>query len=710
MNFIPNVIMPYEDELLYSWITRLAQANELSLESFCGLYMDLQKEMPVDVRRGFVALYDNLSLNTSAKDLYLQTSTMLFEASVYPQSVQIRLINNIFRKESPLNLIKTYFMSAIKMCPECIKEDIEKYGEPYIHRAHQLSGVCVCHKHHTILSKYSRSDYEKRDFKDIGEHQIALDGSLQDECNYADYVYYLLKNNLQSNSNDILRLIFDAVEVEKIGKKAAANKIVDILNGYNTNTLHSRWMLNHSILQMKETIRVLMRLYPNPQDVLDKIKPYELIIEKYCDKCHRNYYITQQALNDGWDCTYCDDEIDINKLFKRIVKVAGENKYVFKGKIDVNNIKSNISLYHKECGREFLVKVNNFLFHHTRCRCNGTVLEKEAYRRMKAYPQFQLLEYTYFAGPATFLHKECGKTFVKDFRSFIETPKCVHCELQHDITQESFEQEVKNLVGDEYSVIGKVTTKSQRVDMKHNVCGRVHGFKPVEFLAGSRCEHCYQKPSEAALEKMLEQYAGNRYAIIGRDNFRIILYDNKEKKEIRLRVKHIVQEIMRPTPSIILPTDNRVKVEQPLTTWEAWYQMCKDYKEEFGHLDVQHNEKYQGKLFGDWYRMQRNAYKKGLLSEEQIKLLNDIGFVFDAVSYHWNQRFEEYKAYVNETGNYFPPINTIHNGNKVGAWFLGQRKERNRGKLNPEYEKILLEYCPDFFKERPGIEQRSSEE
>ena len=189
MNFIPNVIMPYEDELLYSWITRLAQANELSLESFCSLYMDLQKEIPVDVRRGFVALYDNLSLNTSAKDLYLQTSTMLFEASVDPQSVQIRLINNSFRKESPLNLPKTYFMSAIKMCPECIKEDIEKYGEPYIHRAHQLSGVCVCHKHHTILSKYSRNAYEKRDFKDIGEHQIALDGNLQDECNYADYVY-----------------------------------------------------------------------------------------------------------------------------------------------------------------------------------------------------------------------------------------------------------------------------------------------------------------------------------------------------------------------------------------------------------------------------------------------------------------------------------------------------------------------------------------
>ena len=44
----------------------------------------------------------------------------------------------------------------------------------------------------------------------------------------------------------------------------------------------------------------------------------------------------------------------------------------------------------------------------------------------------------------------------------------------------------------------------------------------------------------------------------------------------------------------------------------------------------------------------------------------------------------------------------IHNGNKVGSWFLGQRKERKRGNLNPIYEKILLDYYPDFFKERDG--------
>ena len=105
---------------------------------------------------------------------------------------------------------------------------------------------------------------------------------------------------------------------------------------------------------------------------------------------------------------------------------------------------------------------------------------------------------------------------------------------------------------------------------------------------------------------------------------------------------------------------------------------------------------------GYWCSETRIAYNRGELSQEQIDALNEIGFIWDVVFYLWNKRFEEYKAYVEETGNYFPRTDCIHNDNKVGVWFLGQRKERKRGNLNPIYEKILLDYYPDFFKERDG--------
>ena len=87
--------------------------------------------------------------------------------------------------------------------------------------------------------------------------------------------------------------------------------------------------------------------------------------------------------------------------------------------------------------------------------------------------------------------------------------------------------------------------------------------------------------------------------------------------------------------------------------------------------------------------------------EEAYQNLKDYKIKYDVkIMNSMVNTVDEYKAYVEETGNYFPRTDCIHNGNKVGSWFLGQRKERKRGRLNPEFEKILLEYYPDFFKER----------
>lgn len=41
--------------------------------------------------------------------------------------------------------VKTY------LCPDCVIDDIKEFGIPYIHRAHQVPGVIVCHKHGKLL-------------------------------------------------------------------------------------------------------------------------------------------------------------------------------------------------------------------------------------------------------------------------------------------------------------------------------------------------------------------------------------------------------------------------------------------------------------------------------------------------------------------------------------------------------------------------------
>lgn len=39
----------------------------------------------------------------------------------------------------------------IRFCPECAKEDREKYGETFWHRAHQIQRIRVCPKHRCFL-------------------------------------------------------------------------------------------------------------------------------------------------------------------------------------------------------------------------------------------------------------------------------------------------------------------------------------------------------------------------------------------------------------------------------------------------------------------------------------------------------------------------------------------------------------------------------
>jgi hypothetical protein len=106
-------------------------------------------------------------------------------------------------------------------CPECATNDIEKYGEPYIHREHQLQGIVYCAHHELKLKKYpidfsksSRIEYIRFDkklmnFPIVQEEEPKEFQSIQ--IALAKMAYQLLQNPIYQISRESVSLKYRAL-------------------------------------------------------------------------------------------------------------------------------------------------------------------------------------------------------------------------------------------------------------------------------------------------------------------------------------------------------------------------------------------------------------------------------------------------------------------------------------------------------------------
>ena len=700
-NRIPIIIKPYPDELLYSWIIRLAKSNGLSVGVFIRTYFGenifgREQYLPVDVRRGVLKFLNALSLDIDKMELYFSLSTTQFELSFYPERYQIKTINNIVRNNSVLNALSNYFINEPKVCIECLKRDIEKYGEGYFHRAHQLSGVSVCHEHNIPLctpNKIQRNKYEY-DLENI----ICLDRPVTDaECKYAKYAYELLSHNFSSNADDIFAVISEKIQNgESLLKQNLARKIAELLKSPGREFSLFKTV---TTLSQEETISILLQLFPEVDEFLKLLPPYDMVIKQHCDVCNSDFYTTNQSIKDGWGCVHCDEKITDIQLLEKLVKNIGNDEFVFVEKLF--NRKNQIKLYHKPTKETILISVPKFIFTNNKCKCTTLITKDEAQKKLIKNDEFKLLEFSGTHKPIKVYHTVCGHSFdVDTYEHFARNPLCRHCkEEKYRFNLEDFKQKVRDLVGDEYEVIEQVADNfngEKRVKIRHNKCGEENIYNVKKFLSGSRCPKCREYMSNERINLMLSECSNGRYKLEIYDRYKNKLIDTKTGEEMFMTTRHVLQELLRPTPSDILKIKKDKEIQE-LTSWNMWYNLCIDYKNEFGHLFTHRNEKFKGKKLNDWCQMQRKLYKDGKLPEEQMTKLEAIGFVFDTKLYMWMKRFEEYKEYVRETDKIIPSTSLIHNGHKVGSWVNTQRTQKKENKLNPIYEKLLLEFNKDFF-------------
>ena len=154
--FFPEI---YPDELLYSQISRYHSRSGYAryVYTVSDIYQNGKLVHPnVD----FVNKYTPDAMNWITKNDTWEN--IVFEHTMYPAYIRflpkqrrIDAVNGIITCEGNWkNLMCIPLLNEpryIRYCPECAKEDREKYGETHWHRAHQIPRIRVCPEHRCFL-------------------------------------------------------------------------------------------------------------------------------------------------------------------------------------------------------------------------------------------------------------------------------------------------------------------------------------------------------------------------------------------------------------------------------------------------------------------------------------------------------------------------------------------------------------------------------
>lgn len=124
------------------------------------------------------------------------------------------------------------------------------------------------------------------------------------------------------------------------------------------------------------------------------------------------------------------------------------------------------------------------------------------------------------------------------------------------------------------------------------------------------------------------------------------------------------------------------------TKWEAMFNELLQYKAEHGHTNVPAN---WPTYLGTWVTLQRKAKKalsRGMLTPDRKIRLDEIGFIWDALDFNWEERFSELVAYKADHRNVDVPKNWPSG---LGTWVSNQRVSEKKGVISPERKARLEE-------------------
>jgi hypothetical protein len=137
--------------------------------------------------------------------------------------------------------------------------------------------------------------------------------------------------------------------------------------------------------------------------------------------------------------------------------------------------------------------------------------------------------------------------------------------------------------------------------------------------------------------------------------------------------------------------DVKLGEEMVSGAWKARFDELVAYKEAHGDCDVPAKWEENEQL-ANWVSMQRQTKKRDALPESRVKLLDQIGFLWQssAAQKPWETRYAELLQFMEAHGHCDVPVRNSDNPS-LGVWVVNQRSNRKRGKLTIKQVRLLDE-------------------
>lgn len=218
ISFFPT---PYKDELLYSILSRyhIRSSNVSFLSTLEDLFNNKSTVCSIDLPSNIDRLVNNMPIgNEYTSELLIKDHTLFnLYTAFLDEDKKLEVINvlkgnngkGIHSKVGAAQQVSdldNYF----RICPMCYKEEINLYGEGYLHRVHNAPGVLVCNKHRVPLSIskepisfFSRGGFvnlRSIEFMDNKYMQEISEMDIETLVGIAEDIDYLINNEINNKT------------------------------------------------------------------------------------------------------------------------------------------------------------------------------------------------------------------------------------------------------------------------------------------------------------------------------------------------------------------------------------------------------------------------------------------------------------------------------------------------------------------------------